>query len=1097
MPGSYDIGPKIGMDGEAEFRKSLQNINQQLKTLGSEMKAVTSAFDAGDSSEEKLAAQTGVLNKQIDAQEKKLQQLQKGLDASAQKYGENDTRTLKWAQAVNNATADLNRMRSQLSQAERGMDDLGDTTEDAADAADDVGGRFGSFQVALGNLVSNGIQAAISAVGNLIRSIINLDEATEEYRKAQGRLTTAYENAGLGANVAQYAYKEFYSILGDTDTATEASQLLAQLATNGEDVAYWTHIAAGVSGTFGDSLPIESLIEAANETAKTGTVTGTLADALNWGALAGETFGVTMRANTEANKEWNTAVQDAKSAEDYFNLALQECSTESERQALIMNTLMDAYDSAADSFWANNEALVASRDAQAQMDAALATVGEAVANVKNEVLTGLTPALTQFVDSVDWQTLSADIGSFISEVLSGLMPTLTQLVNSVDWKALSKDVSSFLQTIIGNGPTIISVISGIGAGFVTWKITSIISALVTSIQALIPALTGAKTAQTGLNTAMSANPIGIVITAVAALVTAIITLWNTNEDFRSAVETVWGAISSIISDAADAIINFFTVTIPNAWESVKSAISSAADTVINFFTVTIPSAVNRAVEIFLGIPGKLLNLGQSIIQTIVDGLSSAWESIVEAGKEIVRGILDGIKSMGTWLKNQITTFCTGVLDGFLSFFGIHSPSRLMRDRVGVPIIQGVALGMRKGLPEVRETAGQIGSAIEEEISKVNGEIARMEQEETDRQAAEELAEHKKKLAELYDELGRAEWDERQDVLDEIAELQADWDAKQAEEARKAEKEAAQGRLEELEAFQERYQDTLDELEEAYQDSYDEITGMQADMAEALAGYGDLFTEADGVVELGDLRSQVNDIRRYGEALKELEGRGISDSLMSEITGMSVEDALAYTEELLGLTDRQYEEYMALWETKQAEAQRVAQEFYASELRALSDEYVNKIPEAVSGLKNEMADLGMDSALGLAEGFASMETSIGNIFTETIQRAVDAAKAAMGIHSPSTVWRDQVGAMMAQGLADGFTQRLRAVSGNMTAAIPSAADQFGSIAAGMVNGVQTAVAGGGNYRIEIPIIINGREFSRAILPDLRAVEKSNPEVVSGV
>ena len=145
MPGSYDIGPKIGMDGEAEFRKSLQNINQQLKTLGSEMKAVTSAFDAGDSSEEKLAAQTGVLNKQIDAQEKKLQQLRKGLDASAQKYGENDTRTLKWAQAVNNATADLNRLRSQLSQTERGMDDLGDATENAADALEDTGDGLGTF----------------------------------------------------------------------------------------------------------------------------------------------------------------------------------------------------------------------------------------------------------------------------------------------------------------------------------------------------------------------------------------------------------------------------------------------------------------------------------------------------------------------------------------------------------------------------------------------------------------------------------------------------------------------------------------------------------------------------------------------------------------------------------------------------------------------------------------------------------------------------------------------------------------------------------------------------------------------------------------
>ena len=73
---AVDIGPKIGIDGEAEFRKELSNINQQIKTLGSEMKAVTSAFDAGDSAEEALAAQTGVLTRQIEAQEQKLTQLQ-------------------------------------------------------------------------------------------------------------------------------------------------------------------------------------------------------------------------------------------------------------------------------------------------------------------------------------------------------------------------------------------------------------------------------------------------------------------------------------------------------------------------------------------------------------------------------------------------------------------------------------------------------------------------------------------------------------------------------------------------------------------------------------------------------------------------------------------------------------------------------------------------------------------------------------------------------------------------------------------------------------------------------------------------------------
>ena len=79
------------------------------------------------------------------------------------------------------------------------------------------------------------------------------DEATEEYRVAQGKLTTAFEAAGYSGDAAQKSYTEFYKILGDTDTATEASQLLAQLAENEQDITKWTNIAAGVYGTFGDA----------------------------------------------------------------------------------------------------------------------------------------------------------------------------------------------------------------------------------------------------------------------------------------------------------------------------------------------------------------------------------------------------------------------------------------------------------------------------------------------------------------------------------------------------------------------------------------------------------------------------------------------------------------------------------------------------------------------------------------------------------------------------------------------------------------------------------------------------------------------------
>ena len=192
-----------------------------------------------------------------------------------------------------------------------------------------------------------------------------LDGATEEYRVAQGKLNAGFQAAGFEAETARGSYRNFYAILGDTDTATEASQLLANMAKNEEEVTKWTRIAAGVHGTFGDSLPIEGLVESANETARTGQITGVFADAINWATKEGEHFGVALKANTEANKDWNKAVAAATSAEDYFNLALQDCKDEAARQKLIVDTLSASYDTAATSFYKNNQQVIDARRNQA------------------------------------------------------------------------------------------------------------------------------------------------------------------------------------------------------------------------------------------------------------------------------------------------------------------------------------------------------------------------------------------------------------------------------------------------------------------------------------------------------------------------------------------------------------------------------------------------------------------------------------------------------------------------------------------------------------------------------------------------------------
>lgn len=465
--------------------------------------------------------------------------------------------------------------------------------QEVAQSGSSLGTKLKSGLGTAAKAVGTGIAAVGAAATAAVGGLLALESSTEEYRVAMGRLNTAFETAGYGAETAKESYSAFYGILGDTDRATEASQLLAQLADNAEDVSVWTDIAAGVNGTFGDSLPIEGLIEAANETAKVGTVTGTLADALNWVGIS----------------------------EDEFNTKLAECSSESERNRLIMETLATQYDEASEAFYRNNDALVKSRENQTKVNDALAKVGDAVAKVKNALLEQFAPAI---------EKVSEKFADFIS---------------NIDVDALAEGIGNFVNAIIDNGPTIISIVAGIGAGFAAWKITGIVQGVIGALTSLVPALTGATAAQTGLNTAMSANPIGIIITLISGLVTALITLWTTNEDFREAVKGIWEAITgfftaawetikgvwdacvsffqgiwdgitSIFSGVKDALSGWFS----DAWEAVKNVFASWGD----FFS----GLWNDLTGIFSGVWDWFTGIGSDIVNGIKNGISNAWNSLV-------------------------------------------------------------------------------------------------------------------------------------------------------------------------------------------------------------------------------------------------------------------------------------------------------------------------------------------------------------------------------------------------------------------------------------------------------------------------------------
>lgn len=429
-----------------DFKKQLGDLEKETSKNVSALKDLNRALDLSPKSTDLLIEKQRLLQSAVEAAAKKADALNLAL-GKAKDSGEaekNADAYRKLVIAFSNAEAEAKNMQTELDDVSDKLKNGSEATADLDDATDKLGRSYTSVGdiikgVAIGNLISNGVQAAISGIKNLVRELWGLDEATLEFREAQGKLNTAFEAAGMSTETAKQAYSDFYKILGDTDTATEASQLLAKLTNGEEDLSKWTNIAAGVYGTFGDALPIEGLIEAANETAKTGKVTGVLADALNWAGIS----------------------------EDEFNEGLETLGNESLRNYRIMRTLAGVYDEAADAFYSNNEAVIEARENQIELDDAMAKVGETISNIKNAFLDELSPVVSNVAEkfsglasAVDWEALAARIGSFVEKIdFDRVFGAIQDAISNINFDVLFDTVGNVVESMISFAQAIAPVVS--------------------------------------------------------------------------------------------------------------------------------------------------------------------------------------------------------------------------------------------------------------------------------------------------------------------------------------------------------------------------------------------------------------------------------------------------------------------------------------------------------------------------------------------------------------------------------------------------------------------------------------------------------------
>lgn len=459
--------------------------------------------------------------------------------------------------------------------------------------AEGLGSKLLSVGKSAGKFAA-GVAGAAAAAGT---ALIAVAETTREYRTEQGKLQAAFETSGFSAETARKTYEGLNGVLGDSGQAVEAANHLAKLASNEQDLATWTDICTGVYATFGDSLPIEGLTEAANETAKVGTLTGGLADALNWAGVN----------------------------EESFQASLDACSNEQERQALITNTLNGLYSEAADKYREVNGAVIDANVAQDNLNNAMAGIGAAVEpfltmgkQLLADVLDKLTPILASLAE-----TVIPLLSGALTSITETALPLFTQ---AIDWVAANvlPLLTTALSTVGGWFDSIKTKLdeSGVTFSSVMGVVQSLFSGAMTVIQTIWTTI---------------GQPIWDLIMQTVGQVYGL---------FQEHMP----AIQSFVSTAFNDIKNIWEQNLKPAFEAIGNFINNVLAPAFKFvFETTIKPIVEAA---FAGIVDLWNNSLKPGLQSILDfvtkvfsgDFTGAFSSLVDAVGSVWNGLSGIVKA---------------------------------------------------------------------------------------------------------------------------------------------------------------------------------------------------------------------------------------------------------------------------------------------------------------------------------------------------------------------------------------------------------------------------------------------------------------------
>ena len=499
--------------------------------------------------------------------------------------------------------------------------------------------------------------AAVGVATAVGGAFVAAAESTRDYRNEMSKLETAFQTAGHTSEAAKETYGELNAVLGDSGQAVEAANHLAQLCDTEEELQKWTDICTGVYATFGDSLPIEGLTEAANETAKVGTLTGGLADALNWAGVN----------------------------EEEFQASLDKCNTEQERQALITETLTGLYDEASDTYKEANADIIEANKAQENMNATMAEIGAIAEPVITLFKNMLAELLMKYMPTI--QQTAEKLLPLLMNVVDAVLPALVSLLDLLLPVAI-QIVEMILPVLIDLFeillPPLMQIISGILPILIT-LLTPIIELLPTIFDLLIPIIDACMAIIVPLMELLD-----FVLPPLIDIITFLVEV--TLFKMRMGFETMAGIIKNVVNIAVSYVQNQIAI--------LKNIFSNIIDFIRNVFTGDWKAAFENVKNILSNIFQGMVNVVKTPVNVII-GIINGLISGVTSGINSVIRVLNGLSiDVPDWVTEK-----TGISDFGFNIPTVSAPQIPLLAKGGNAIKEGSAIVGENGAELINLPAG--------------------------------------------------------------------------------------------------------------------------------------------------------------------------------------------------------------------------------------------------------------------------------------------------------------------------------------------------------------------------------------------------------